>query len=75
MQIDYSYIFPLFFILFGICFLILAKSKKNHTKLVENNGVEYAEKTNKILKICACSLLLIGGGWLLIGGVWILFFR
>ncbi len=54
-----NYIFPIMFIIFGIFSLSLSKSKKNYQKLVEDNGENFANKINKILKICGYLLLII----------------
>jgi hypothetical protein len=62
----FDIILPISFALFATIFLILANSKKNYRKLVENNGEKFAKKINRGLKICASLLLVCSFFWVLI---------
>ena len=62
--IKMDYIFPGMFIIFAIFSLILSKSKKNYQKLVENNGEEFANRINKVLKFGGYLLFICSVVWL-----------
>jgi hypothetical protein len=51
-------IFSGLFALFGVYFLILSNSKKNHQRFVENNDEKYADRNTKVLKIGGFLLLV-----------------
>jgi len=57
--------FPISFMLFGIFFLVLSRSKKNYEKLVENNGEKFAGRVNKGLNVSGWLLLTCSIAWLL----------
>jgi hypothetical protein len=52
-------IFMIFLMFGGIVSVLLSKSKKNFDKLAEGNGIKFAEKTTKRLKIHGYGLLLL----------------
>jgi isoprenylcysteine carboxyl methyltransferase (ICMT) family protein YpbQ len=59
-----DYFFPGIFIIFAIFSLTLSKSKSNYQKLVSNNGEDFANRINKILKIGGYLLFLCAIIWL-----------
>lgn len=61
-----NYFFPTIFLIFGIFSILLSKSQNNYGKLVENNGVGFANRITRILNIggfllvfCACIWIAI----------------
>ena len=59
-------LFPAMFLLFGITALALSMSKKNFSKLVENNGEKFALQLNKILRIGGVFLLICSVVWVIV---------
>ena len=59
-----DYLFPGMFIIFAIFSLTLSKSKSNYQKLVANNGEDFANLINKILKIGGYLLFFCAIIWL-----------
>lgn len=58
--------FPISFILFGVFFLTLSRSKKNHAKLVEHNGEKFANRVNKGLNVSGWIILNCSLVWFLL---------
>ena len=59
-----DYFFPGMFIIFAIFSLTLSKSKSTYRKLAANNGQNFANRINKILKIGGYLLFLCAAIWL-----------